>query len=98
MATVRKFGKPDFFITMTTNPAWPDVIDNLHGQETAHNRPDLVARVFRMKLKSLLNDLIQRGVLGKPVGYTWVIEFQKRGVAPCTHIAHRTVGGQDTLP
>ena len=58
MTIVRKFGKPDFFITMTANPPWPEIVDNLRGQETAHSRPDLVARVFRIKFKALLDDLL----------------------------------------
>ena len=29
LAIVRECGKPDFFITMTANPAWPEVASNL---------------------------------------------------------------------
>ena len=43
MAIVRKFGKPDYFITMTANPAWPEVLEQLRPPEMAHDRPDIPA-------------------------------------------------------
>ena len=85
MSIVKRFGKPDFFITMTANPSWPEVKESLRNGETAANRPDIVARVFRIKLRVLLEKLLKEHVLGKVIGYTWVIEFQKRGL-PYTHI------------
>ena len=60
-------------------------MDNLAPGEHAVNRPDLVARVFNLKLKALLEDLIDNSVLGVVVAYTWTIEFQKRGL-PHAHI------------
>ena len=50
MAIVRRFGRADFFVTFTANPAWPEITDNLAPGEHAANRPDLVARVFYLKL------------------------------------------------
>ena len=70
---------------MTANPAWPEITAALRGCETDDNRPDIVARVFRIKLRVLLDKLLKEHVLGKVVGYTWVIEFQKRGL-PHAHI------------
>uniref|UniRef100_A0A8C5PXT8 ATP-dependent DNA helicase n=1 Tax=Leptobrachium leishanense TaxID=445787 RepID=A0A8C5PXT8_9ANUR len=29
MAIVRKYGKPDFFITLTCNPKWPEIAENI---------------------------------------------------------------------
>jgi len=47
MAYVRKYGHPDLFITMTCNPNWPEIQNNLWpGQKC----PELVPRVFRLKL------------------------------------------------
>ena len=85
MAMVRKYGKPDYFITMTANPAWREIREALRPGETAHNRPDIVARVFHLKFQALLRELIHEKVLGAVVGYTWVIEFQKRGL-PHAHL------------
>ena len=85
MALVAKFGRPDFFITMTANPNWEEVRKNLRRGETAADRPDLVSRVFKAKLRELIHDLTVRGVLGKAIAYTYVVEFQKRGL-PHAHI------------
>ncbi|XP_021953640.1 uncharacterized protein LOC110850511 [Folsomia candida] len=85
MSMVRKFGKPDLFITMTCNPKWVEITENLkHGQKP-ENRPDLVSRVFNLKLKSLLDDLLKKDVLGHIQAKIHVIEFQKRGL-PHAHI------------
>ena len=70
---------------MTASPGWPEVLQNLREGETAAGRPDLVARVFRMKFKTLLDELLHKHVLGVVVAYTWVIEFQKRGL-PHAHL------------
>jgi hypothetical protein len=84
-AIVRKYGKPDFFITMTASPTWPEILGELHPPQTVAGRPDLVARVFQFKFKQLLDELLQKHVLGVVVAYTWVIEVQKRGL-PHAHI------------
>ena len=85
LAMVREYGKPDYFVTITANPAWPEIAENLAPGEHAVNRPELVARVFALKLKALLKDLTENGVLGVVVAYCWTIEFQKRGL-PHAHI------------
>ena len=53
--------------------------------ETAAGRPDLMARVFQLKYKELLNDFLNNEILGRVKAYTWVIEFQKRGL-PHAHL------------
>ncbi|XP_053571517.1 uncharacterized protein LOC128661269 [Bombina bombina] len=84
MAIVRKYGKPDYFITMTCNPKWPEILDNLLEGQAVEFRPDLVARVFNLKL-NFLNDILNKHVLGSPCAKVHVIEFQKRGL-PHAHI------------
>jgi len=83
MAIVRRFGKPDFFITVTCNPKWPEIQRCLSPNETASDRPDIVARVFQLKLKAIQEDLYKNNILGKVLAYVWVIEFQKRGLPHC---------------
>jgi hypothetical protein len=85
MAIVRYCGKPDLFITMTCNPAWPDITAKLFPGQTAQDRPDLVSRVFKTKLDELLYDLKERKFFGRTVAFIYVIEFQKRGL-PHAHI------------
>jgi hypothetical protein len=64
MAIVRAFGKPDLFITFTCNPKWPEITRELLPGQTTVDRPDLVARVFKMKLDALLTDLWETGIFG----------------------------------
>ncbi len=92
MAVVARKGKPSFFITMTTNPKWKEITDNLLPHQSASDRPDLCDRVFHCK-KSMLMEMINSGKLfGPRVSVMHVIEFQKRGL-PHAHIALRVAGG-----
>ena len=85
MAIIKKYGKPDLFITFTCNPKWREITENLYLGQTANDRTDLVTRVFKLKLNNLLNDIFKHGVLGKVLTHVQVIEFQKRGL-PHAHI------------
>jgi hypothetical protein len=85
MAIVRKFGKPDLFVTMTCNPKWREITENLQPWQKVEFRPDLVSRVFQLKLKELLNDICKKHCLGIVIAKIHVIEFQKRGL-PHAHI------------
>ena len=51
-AYVRKIGRPDLFITVTTNPKWPEILESLTPGQQPHDRPDLLSRVFRLKFKT----------------------------------------------
>lgn len=84
MSIVRNYGKPDLFITMACNPKWEEITQHLNGQ-SVENRPDLVSRVFQLKLTELMDDINKKHVFGPPVGNIHVIEFQKRGL-PHAHI------------
>ena len=85
MAIIRKRGKPDLFVTFTCNPKWREISDELNPGEQANDRPDIVTRVFRLKLKALMDEILNGHVLGKVTGNVWVVEFQKRGL-PHAHI------------
>jgi hypothetical protein len=58
MALMRKYGKPDVFLTMTCNPNWDEINNELCLGQCAQDRPDLVARVFRAKLEELRRRLL----------------------------------------
>ena len=73
------------FITFTCNPLWDDIISNLLPNQKVTDRPDLVVRVFKLKLRELLNDILKRHVLGRPLAHVYTIEFQKRGL-PHAHM------------
>ncbi|XP_076069725.1 uncharacterized protein LOC143041602 [Oratosquilla oratoria] len=83
MAIVCKYGRPDLFITYTCNPKCREVTENLQPHETAQNRPDLLARVFKQHLNELMIDIKDSHVLGVPIAAIHVIEFQKRGLPHC---------------
>ena len=53
--------------------------------ESAWMRKDLAVRVFKVKLSQLLDDILNKNVLGKTIAHLHVIEFQKRGL-PHAHI------------
>ena len=85
MALVQAMGKPNLFITVTCNPDWPEIQNNLLPGQSAQDRPDLTARVFNSRLKSITTEIFKKGIFGKVIGRTHVIEFQKRGL-PHAHI------------
>ena len=80
MACCRVMGKPTLFVTMTTNPKWAEIQENLLPRQTAINRPDIVSRVFALKLKQLLHDLDVGKFFGAIDAMVHVVEYQKRGL------------------
>ena len=84
MRNVCMCGKPDIFLTFTCTTKWEEITQSLLAGQVASDRPDLVCRVFQMKLKELIRDL-EKGLLGQLVGKVWVAKFQKRGL-PHVHM------------
>ena len=85
MAICREYHKPDYFITMTCNPHWPEIQMHLKEGQSTQDRPDIVSRVFKQKKDQLMDDLKHGDIFGKVVAHMHVIEFQKRGL-PHVHI------------
>nr|XP_027122232.1 uncharacterized protein LOC113739192 [Coffea arabica] len=85
MALVQKYGKPDIFLTMTCNPAWKEIQENLKYHEKPQDRPDLLARVFRAKFEMLKAEILNKQIFGEVSACVYVIEFQKRGF-PHAHL------------
>jgi hypothetical protein len=85
LALLRKFGGSDLFITFTANPRWREVEEALLPNQTPADRPDIIARVFQMKLESLIDDIMQKKIFGVAVGYVYTVEYQKRGL-PHAHL------------
>jgi hypothetical protein len=85
MAIVRNISSPDVFITFTANPQWVEISEALLPGQTVQDRPDLVSRVFKLKLSMLCNELFDSHILGRVAAHMHVIEFQKRGL-PHAHI------------
>jgi hypothetical protein len=85
MTYVRNYGRPDLFITFTCNPGWKEIKDELMPQQTANDRHDLLARVFRQKLIKLMHVINKGHVFGATRCWMYSIEWQKRGL-PHAHI------------
>ena len=85
MTYVRHYGRPDLFITFTCNPSWVELTQELLPNQAARDRHDLVARVFHLKLKKLMDLLTNGAVFGKARCHVCSIEWQKRGL-PHAHI------------
>ena len=84
MVCVRNFGRPDLFITVTTNPKWTDILESLTPVQQPHDRPYLLVRVFRLKIQKLLK-ILKDGCFGCFEACLYSIEFQKDDL-PHAHI------------
>ncbi|CAK1603714.1 unnamed protein product [Parnassius mnemosyne] len=51
---VRKYGRPDLFITFTCNPTWTEIKEEMMIGQKPMDRHDIVARVFRIKVQKLV--------------------------------------------
>ncbi|KAH9094890.1 hypothetical protein Ae201684P_022207 [Aphanomyces euteiches] len=86
MAIVRKYGRPDLFITVTCNPKWVEIDRELelakedYGfKRSPSDRPDLLTRMFRLKLLAI-EAVLTKGILGRQGAHVRSVEFQKRGL------------------
>lgn len=70
---------PDLFVTITANPNWKEIQENLFKGQKWHDRNELVHRVFRLKLKAILREMIEERLFGEVIGFAMTIEYQKRG-------------------
>ena len=66
---------------MTCNPNLKEISENLEYYKTAIDRPGIVVKVFHQKVQEFKELVIKRGDLRKCIAYTYVIEFQKRGLS-----------------
>ncbi|XP_028758138.1 uncharacterized protein LOC114717208 [Neltuma alba] len=86
MALCRYFGYPSIFVTFTCNPTWPEISRYCDGQALlSSNRPDILVRVFQMKLTALMATIKKKKIFGTVLADVYTIEFQKRGL-PHAHI------------
>ena len=82
MALCRLQSISQVFATMTANPNWTDIQNALFtlpngSKQKAHERPDIVARVFELKKNAVLKEIKEGKVFGKVTGMVHTIEFQK---------------------
>ncbi|KAD5961964.1 hypothetical protein E3N88_13437 [Mikania micrantha] len=85
LAICRVHGNPQYFITFTCNVKWPEIVRYMK-QITAigtQDRPDIIARVFQMKVDALMDFLRNSKPFGDVDADVYTIEFQKRGLPHC---------------
>ncbi|KAL3654636.1 hypothetical protein CASFOL_001621 [Castilleja foliolosa] len=85
LALCRVFGNPQYFITFTCNVKWPEIsryLDKIGGAQ-AQNRPDIISRVFRIKVQQFLRFMRSTKTFGEITADLYTIEFQKRGLSHC---------------
>ncbi|XP_038697843.1 uncharacterized protein LOC119995423 [Tripterygium wilfordii] len=87
MAICHSLGNHDLFITFTCNKQWKEICDalNLILGQRAEDRPDIVSRVFHMKLIEFMKDIKQENYFDRAIGGIHTIEFQKKSL-PHVHI------------
>lgn len=65
MAICRWSGYPDLFLTFTCNPAWPEIKRFCIRYNVApSDRPDILTRIFKIKLRTLLKKLKDEKIFG----------------------------------
>ncbi|KAJ9567832.1 hypothetical protein OSB04_003798 [Centaurea solstitialis] len=80
------YGYPDFFITVTCNPKWPEIKRFLKDtMVNPEDRPDILCRLFKMKLDALIKELKDNALFGKVQAIVYTVEFHKRSL-PHSHI------------
>ncbi len=68
MAICKVIGYPEFFITFTCNPKWPEITRFVQSKGVRpEDRPDILCRVFKMKLDELIRDLRNDDIFGKSI-------------------------------
>jgi hypothetical protein len=85
MALPKKFGKPDLFITITCNPLWPEISAALPPRSHWHHHVDIVNRVFALKLRQFIKDIVKHEIFGPVKAYVYRVEWQARGL-PHAHM------------
>ncbi|XP_074356564.1 uncharacterized protein LOC141696304 [Apium graveolens] len=93
LAICRVIGHPSLFLTITCNSKWPEIQEMLKLLPNVDpvDAPDIVSRVFKLKLDQLLDLIKKKNYFEKYIGdlifsllmfctIMHVIEFQKRGL------------------
>lgn len=86
LAIAAIYGPPTFFITMTCNTNWPEILSQLRPGQNFIDIPVVVIRVFKRKVALLEHAL--KTMFPQAGGLLYCIhsiEFQKRGL-PHAHI------------
>ncbi|KAI9115686.1 hypothetical protein K1719_013355 [Acacia pycnantha] len=82
MAICSWAGYPDIFLTYTCNPMWPEITRHCEKDGLKPcDKPEILSRVFHMKLDKLMRILKDENILGSIKADVYTVEFQKRGLS-----------------
>ena len=69
MTICQNFGKLDLFLTMTYNPHWKEIAENIYENKNAIDRPDIISRVFHSKINISKVELLKKNIFGKVIAF-----------------------------
>lgn len=64
-------------MTMTFNPYWPEIKENIFDGQSIYDRPDLTALLFKEKTDKLIADIVARNICGKRVDIPNIVIYHK---------------------
>ena len=67
----------DFFIIFINNSKWNDIISNISIDFNIIDYSDIISWIFNLKLKILINNLLNKYIFEKMIIDISIIEFQK---------------------
>jgi len=76
MVLVRVLGKLDLFVTMTCNPNWSKIIDELEIGQSPPDCPNVVVCLFELKLRALMYKITKKNVLGETMLFVTLLNFK----------------------
>ena len=85
MVICRHYKNPDLFITFTYNSKWYEITRTLAiiTEQKTKDRPNIVARVFKMKLDHILSNIKSEAIFKKIIIDLFIVEFQKQDLPHC---------------
>jgi hypothetical protein len=90
---VSEFGCPHIFLTLTCNPKWPEIMSQLLDGQTAFDRPEVTAAVFKSRL-DLMKMNIRNGKYFDGREQIYTIEYQYQRL-PHAHLVVRLDDAHD---
>lgn len=78
MAICRQYGCSDLFITFTCNSKWLEILEvmKLIKGQIPEDRPDIIVRVFKIRLKLFMEDLVKNKYFGGVTAGMFPIVFK----------------------
>ena len=72
--------RPIFYNVFEYNPDWREIVEALPNVDVWQQHPDVVTKIFRMKLTSLINTIMYPEPSVPMYALVYRVEWQKRGL------------------